>query len=153
MTQEADTLKLLRDTLESARADPALFVDELQRLSTRRTVLIEALTAVERPDAAESLLHPDLSRIYREKVTKLTAAYEDEALRAQAFERIRALIEAVVLTPKSGDLTIELRGELALVLELSASTDMQNASEAVASEALQIKVVAGTGFEPVTFRL
>ena len=133
--------------------DPSLFVDELQRLGTRRTVLIEALTAAERPVAAESLLRPDLGRIYREKVTTLTSAYEDDALRAQAFERIRALIEAVVLTPKSGDLTIELRGELASMLELSASTDIQNASEAVATEALQIKVVAGTGFEPVTFRL
>ncbi len=133
--------------------DPALFVDELQRLGTRRTVLIDALAAAERPEEAESLLHPDLGRIYREKVTKLTDAYEDEALRAQVFERIRALIEAVVLTPEGGNLTIELRGELASMLELTGSEHMQNAPEAVASEALQIKMVAGTGFEPVTFRL
>ncbi|SDG20822.1 Site-specific DNA recombinase, partial [Sphingomonas carotinifaciens] len=119
--------------------DPSLFVDELQRLGTRRTVLIEALAAAEHPDAAESLLRPDLGRIYCEKVTTLTSAYEDDALRAQAFERIRALIETVVLTPQGEDLAIELRGELASMLELSASTDMQNASEAVASEALQMK--------------
>jgi site-specific DNA recombinase len=54
--------------------------------------------------------------MYREKVEQLAAAFEDEALRAQALERLRALIEAVVLTPEDGDLAIDLRGELAAML-------------------------------------
>ncbi len=44
-------------------------------------------------------------------------------------------------------------GELASVLELCVCGEMQNAPEGVSSGALQIKMVAGTGFEPVTFRL
>jgi hypothetical protein len=67
--------------------DRALLVDELQRLCTRRTVLIDALAAAGRPEAAEKLLRPDFGRICREKVTMLTSAYEDDALRAQTFER------------------------------------------------------------------
>ena len=35
-----------------------------------------------------------------------------EALKAQAFERLRALIEAVVLTPEDGHLVIDLRVSL-----------------------------------------
>ena len=91
--------------------------------------------------------------MYREKVEQLTAAFEDEALKAQAFDRLRALIEAVVLTPDDGHLTIDLRGELASMLELCAGAETQKASAVVTEEVLQIKMVAGTGFEPVTFRL
>ena len=40
-------------------------------------------------------------------------------LRAQAFERLRALIEAVVLTPEEGELAIHLRGDLAAMLTIS----------------------------------
>ena len=58
--------------------------------------------------------------MYREKVDQLTAAFEDDALKVQAFERLRALIEAVVLTPEDGDFAIDLRGEPATMLTLSA---------------------------------
>ena len=39
------------------------------------------------------------------------------------------------------------------MLSLCAGAETQKAPAAVAEEALQIKMVAGTGFEPVTFRL
>ena len=77
----------------------------------------------------------------------------EQRSKTQAFERLRALIEAVVLTPEDGDLTIDLRGELASILMLCAGVETQKASAEVTEEALQIKMVAGTGFEPVTFRL
>ncbi len=76
-----------------------------------------------------------------------------EGTEAQAFERLRALIEAVVLTPEDGDLAIDLGGELASMLSLCAGAETQKASAGVPLEVLQIKMVAGTGFEPVTFRL
>ncbi len=78
------------------------------------------------------------------KVEQLTAAFEDEALKAQAFERLRALIEAVVLTPEDGTLAIELRDELAAMPSLCAGTATQKASAGVPSEALQVKMVAGS---------
>ena len=124
--------------------DPTLFTDELKQLGDRRkrlTADIEA-TALRVPEPA--LLHMDLGRVYREKVETLTGAFEDEALRAQAFERIRALIEAVVLTPRNGDLAIDLRGDLASMLELCAGPGTQKASAGRTEEALQIKMVAGS---------
>ena len=66
--------------------------------------------------------------MYREKIEQLTAAFEDEALKAQAFERLRALIEAVVLTPEDGDLTIDLRSELASMLSLCVGLAISGAT-------------------------
>jgi site-specific DNA recombinase len=59
----------------------------------------------------------------------------------------------VVLMPEGGVLTIDLRGELATMLSLCAGTETQKTSAGEPSEVLQMKMVAGTGFEPVTFRL
>jgi hypothetical protein len=86
-------------------------------------------------------------RVYREKVEQLTAAFKDEALKAQAFERLRALIAALVLTPEDRDLAIDLHGELAAMLSLCAGAETQKASAAVTEEVLQVKMVAGTGFD------
>ena len=63
------------------------------------------------------------------------------------------LIEAVVLTPEGGDLSIDLRGELAAMLSLCAEPETQKAPAGKPSEVNQVRLVAGTGFEPVTFRL
>jgi site-specific DNA recombinase len=59
----------------------------------------------------------------------------------------------VVLKPEDGNLAIDLRGQLASMLELCVGAETQKASAGVTEEVLQIKLVAGTGFEPVTFRL
>ncbi|MDD1451375.1 hypothetical protein NHF48_010980 [Sphingomonas sp. H160509] len=48
---------------------------------------------------------------------------------------MRALIEAVVLTPEEGDLAIDLRGELASMLSLYAGAETQKAS---AGEPLEV---------------
>ena len=78
----------------------------------------------------------DLGRLFRDKVGQLTAAFEDDAPKAQAFERLRALIEAVVLTPEDGDLAIDLRSELASMLLLCAGAETQKASAGITEEAL-----------------
>jgi site-specific DNA recombinase len=69
--------------------------------------------------------------VYRAKVGQLTAAFQDDALKAQAFELLRELIAAVVLTPENGDLTIELRGEFASMLSLFAGAETQKAPAGV----------------------
>ena len=135
--------------------DATVFVDEMKM---RRKVLLAELELAEQETTETvspepGLLTPDLGPVYRKKVEQLTAAFEDEALKAQAFERLRALIEAVVLTPEDGDLAIDLCGELASMLSLCTGAETQKASAGVTEETLQIKMVAGTGFEPVTFRL
>ena len=133
--------------------DPSMFVAEMKQWAERRGALLaEADRAIQAPAPAD-LLHADLGNTYRRMVGRLTDAFEDEGLRAQAFERIRALIDTVVLKPEDGVLAIHLRGELASMLELCVGAETQKASADRTEETLQIKMVAGTGFEPVTFRL
>ena len=84
------------------------------------------------------LLHPGMSDLYREKVTRLAEALENPETRSEAAEAIRGLVDAIVLTPAEGalesfavhrasrstaaiatrdsGLRIELRGNLAAML-------------------------------------
>ena len=81
--------------------DPSMFVAEMKQWAERRGALLaEADRAIQAPAPAD-LLHADLGNTYRRMVGRLTDAFEDEGLRAQAFERIRALIDTVVLKPVS----------------------------------------------------
>ena len=57
--------------------------------------------------------------------------------------------------PENGELRIEIRGELSGILNLCEASDARKPGregQAVAA-AEQIKMVAGRGFEPLTFRL
>jgi len=130
--------------------------DRLRVLEDRRLALeAEIETAV----APAPRLHPNLAIVYREKVASLTQALVAEG-GAAAMELVRGLIEEIRLIPEDGANRIELRGELAAILGLAGGTNTNGGgpnskSPSVSAEALseQVKLVAGTGFEPVTFRL
>jgi hypothetical protein len=66
------------------------------------------------------LLHPNLAEVYRRKVAGLHEALADDTTRTEAMELIRSLVEAVILVPDNGKLRVEVRGELAAILALSA---------------------------------
>ena len=65
-----------------------------------------------------------------------------------------SLVEVIRLVPDNGTLSIELAGDLARMLWLSgAQKQTAAAGERDGRLHEQLKLVAGTGFEPVTFRL
>ena len=80
-----------------------------------------------------------------------TRALQDdtEANRLKAGEVLRSLVKEIILTPEAGELKIEVRGDLAGILAVSLKTKTPATGTAVS----QVEMVAGTGFEPVTFRL
>ena len=96
------------------------------------------------------LLHPRMSDIYREKVGNLCLALESEETRTGARDAIRALIEAIMLEPDGDQLKITLKGDLAGML--SAARDTKRSPD-TGDLMVQIKLVAGAGFEPATFGL
>jgi hypothetical protein len=67
------------------------------------------------------LLHPALAVSYRDRVGALATALYDAKDGRRAFERLRSVIEEVRLTPVDGQLTIELRGDLAEILKVGAA--------------------------------
>ena len=101
------------------------------------------------------VLHPSMAVIYRERVAALHEALQQDDTRAQAAEVIRSLVSEIVLTPEGGGLQIDVRGDLAGILTIAASGTQKGPplSGAGFGVGSQIKMVAGTGFEPVTFRL
>ena len=88
-------------------------------------------------------------------MSELSASLGDPALQDEAAGIIRSLIESITLTPVGNTLAIDLRGELASILSLCSGAGRKAAPADFSVEAFvsQVKMVAGTGFEPVTFRL
>ena len=102
-------------------------------------------------------LHPNLAELYRQKVADLRAALADPATRAEALEILRGLVERVTVKAEGEGFTIELVGEIARMVAMAAEAKNTKAAsnEAAVSDvfACSVKVVAGAGFEPATFRL
>ena len=122
--------------------------NDLARIAARREEL-EAM--LEGTTEEPVLLHPNMAAHYRAQVARLAEALNAEENRAEAADLLRSLIERIELTPKEGRLEIDLKGDLAGILTLAANKDRPlNESD---PSVQQVKVVAGAGFEPATFRL
>ena len=122
---------------------------EMKALDGRRKELEAQLKTADEPPA---LLHPEMARIYRTKVTEPADALQQSGSRLEATEALRGLVDAIVLTPDGSkeELGIELRGNLAAMLGATVQTERSPESDDLS---LQVSLVAGAGFEPATFGL
>jgi hypothetical protein len=111
---------------------------------------IDTRTDARRPAPPCLRSNPNLAQVYRAKVERLHVALADPAIRDEAFGVLRGLIERVVVHPGEDGPQIELVGEIVRMVELGL-----NAKQAAlpGEAACSVKVVAGAGFEPATFRL
>lgn len=147
--------------------DPLTVKDRINSLSERQRDL-EALIKLK--DVAPVLLHPAIAHRYKVAVQKLIDLLSDTDHRSEAADLIRSLIEKIVLTPSREDegLTVDLYGDLAGILQASVGGlpaqkektpgtrpgVISHTEEADKTNALSgAKMVAGIGFEPMTFRL
>jgi len=94
-------------------------------------------------------LHPNLAELYRQKVANLQDALADPATKEEALEILRSLIDRVSVSAGENGYTIELVGEIANMVRLSTGAKSLGTEPHRSS----VKVVAGVGFEPTTFRL
>ena len=97
-------------------------------------------------------LHPNLATVYRQQVERLQDALNQPDIRDEAIQVLRSLVERVSISPAKNGLEIEILGEIAKMVELAMENQAKRATldeEAARS----VKVVAGIGFEPMTFRL
>jgi site-specific DNA recombinase len=140
------------DRLVDAIADgnpAARLTEKLKELERRRLELEQELETTAAPAPR---LHPSIAEAYRRKVEELHAALgTDDA--APVRELIRGLIDAIVLVPEDGRLRVEVRGELAAILQLSGCANEKAPAGRPELLVEQIKMVAGAGFEPAAFRL
>lgn len=64
--------------------------DELKDVGARREELKARLATV---DEAPPLVHPEMARIYRAKVTQLASALQEPEIRSEATEALRGLVD------------------------------------------------------------
>ncbi|WP_171232748.1 recombinase family protein [Ruegeria sp. HKCCA4812] len=103
------------------------------------------------PKPSSVRLQPNLSQLYRSKVADLAQVLSDPSIRTGALEIIRGLIERVTVEHPNEGVQIELEGALAAMIGLAQNE--QSRPKAACSALCSTKVVAGAGFEPLTFRL
>ena len=157
--EKANIIQAIKDGVPAE-----LIKDELEQISGRQEELkklIEAESQEVRP-----IIHPAMALRYRKAVTELGKSLKS-GQGAEAKEHVRALIEKIVLTPKEEkkELSIDLYGDLAGILKIAAEgkimTRMDLLTKRLEKNAANdnslfepsVQLVAGTGFEPVTFGL
>ena len=124
-------------------------VDRLRELEARQDELNERLSApADLPD-----IHPNIADIYRRKVARLAEALDHPEDRDAAASAIRGLIGRIVLThgEKWAEMDATLHGNLGTILEW-AGNGRENTRTDIPMPGMSVSVVAGVGFEPVTFR-
>jgi site-specific DNA recombinase len=156
LQREQKDLERRIDTLLDAFASGALkgpsVQIKLEALEARRGEVAKELAGfVEEPVR----LHPNLAAVYQRKVEALQTLLQNEATRTEAVEVIRSLVDQVIFRPTAeAGLEVELVGDIAMMVHLANSNETSPGVGAVHDEfARSVKVVAGVGFEPTTFRL
>ena len=99
-------------------------------------------------------LHPNLAELYRKKLAQFRKTLETSRLRQETLDSLRGLIEKVRLYPTKDGFRVELTGDIANIVE--AANDKGNSDKQSTMDedtVCSLKVVAGVGFEPTTFRL
>lgn len=141
------TKQAIRRVIDAVKA--GLFTltmkEEMEHLEAKKIELEAKLTE---PTPTPVRLHPNLSAIYSQKIERLREALIGEDTRGEAAEIFRSLIEEIRLIPADGTLRIHLIGKLTALLELGLKKQ-----PGLNEETGLRTLVAGRGFEPLTFRL
>ena len=129
---------LLNLILKGGAAD--MLNAKMVKLEGRQKELKAFLAETEDPPP---LLHPNMAHHYRAQVDDLYAALQEdsEARRMAATDALRSLVQEIVLTPDpaSGELQIEVRGDLAGILAIS----LERKKPAGKAGDVQFEMVAG----------
>ncbi|MDD9718716.1 recombinase family protein [Dinoroseobacter sp. PD6] len=132
---------------------PAKLKDKAEKLEARKAELTELLDNADEPPP---LLHPNMARMYQDRIAKLCENLQSEEDRGAAVDVLRSLVDEITLVPENGELSIVLRGDLGAILRFAAgkqNPDFLSEAEALDNLLSQKSLVAGVGFEPTTFRL
>ena len=146
--KDRDTLAEKLDGLYDAVANGLRTDGLLQRLEQMEADLRTLDEVLEAPAPPPVRLHPNLSEHYRSKVRALSETLSDPEVRTAALDIIRGLIERVIVTVDAdGQVLLELHGAITAMIEAAQPGVLNDVDHC------SVKVVAGAGFEPATFRL
>ncbi len=144
-------LATLSDNLLAGVVGPTIMTMIASR-EAERVALASRLAVRANPVKKDILAHPVLLRRFEEKIAGLREALNDGSVRAEAVTTIRSLIECVTIHPVLADGSVEAEVS-ALVGRLVGYAQDEKNPRRDSDGGCSVAVVAGTGFEPVTFRL
>ncbi|WP_454887197.1 recombinase family protein [Sphingomonas oryzagri] len=139
--------------MAEAIADGASSFADIRALMTRVSAERDrlALELAEIDAAPVVALHPAIADSYAAAIDRLSEALESQdGNREEARDAMRSIIDQLILTPNEAGrgVKIEVRGRLAEILHIAQGRPPRgNRPDHM------VVMVAGTGFEPVTFRL
>ena len=137
-------LQGLYDAIADGFRTPGL-LQQLEDQEARKTDLEAQLNG---PEPTPVRLHPGLSDLYRKKVAALSEALQDASIRGRALYVLRGLIECVTVgSDEAGQPVLQLEGAITAMIEEAQPGALGSVDHGT------VKVVAGVGFEPTTFRL
>ena len=90
-------------------------------------------------------LHPRLAEVYAEKIQQLEKTLNDPAIRAEAADVLRCLIDRIELRPRGEGqgIAATLHGDLAQILALSGNSGRKQKLPKAGASGSQLSVVAG----------
>ena len=94
--------------------------DEMLALGNRKVALDSERELVR---ANPPLLHPHMADQWREQVTELRQALEEDRRDPEARQAVRNMVEEIRLTPSDGVLKVDVKGNLATMLAAASQTD------------------------------
>lgn len=112
-------IRKLIQALKDGFTGPAMR-DEMLALENRKAEL-EAKSAL--VSANSPLLHPHMADLWREEVTELRQALEEDRCDPEARQAVRDMVEEIRLTPRNGVLSIDVKGNLAAMLAAASQTN------------------------------
>ena len=129
--------------------NPGLVRDELSKLETQKRILEQEQKTVQEDMHVE--LHPNIAELYRKSVIELQGLLSDEMTRPQAVDLIRSMIDHIEIHAgeERNKPEVILVGALAQILDFT----QQNKTAVSQGNGGRVLMVAGIGFEPMTFRL
>jgi site-specific DNA recombinase len=165
--KEKELAKVIKD--QDVLVDAILAGTPADRIKSKLAQLELRQKQLERelaPSPAASLstlrILPVMAQTYHARIKALVQGLTDPDQEGEARDAVRGLIEKIVATPvatsgKRMRLELQLHGDLAGILSLSVGGDLligqqKTSCEQEVMESVEF-LVAGTGFEPVTFRL
>ncbi|MFD1193810.1 recombinase family protein [Seohaeicola saemankumensis] len=145
-TERAQVTRRL-DGLYEAIADGLRTAGLKSKLEEMEARLVEIDAKLAAPAPSSVRFHPQLSEIYRRKVGELSETLADPEIRPMALETMRGLIKSVTVHETADGVRIDLEGAITALVGLA-----QPGADAIFRVG-SVKLVAGVGFEPTTFRL
>ncbi|WP_417625101.1 recombinase family protein [Paremcibacter congregatus] len=149
---EREIAKLITALKEGGPAKP--IVAEINELEQRQEAIEDSLKHAKTPPP---LLHPNMTKLYAAKLKDLQKNLNSDDGREEAALILRSLIDHVAVMPIRNEETgkldpcLQVSGDLAGLLSFTASNEESLILQE--DKALQLELVAGVGFEPMTFRL